>query len=289
MSGSALPSPVATLLRERAGDLTPAEARVAQALLEDYPIAGLGTVASLARRAGVSDPTVVRLVAKLGFSGGYPEFQRSLLEEVEARLRSPLMMMEARAPAPDGAAEGYRRSLLARLGEAAEREAAQPYARAAALIADQKLRVTLLGGRFSRYLAGLLYTHLAQLRPGLRHLDGPAAAMVDALIDLGRQDVLIVFDYRRYQADIVDLAAEAARRGARIILFTDLYRSPIAEHAQLVFTAPVEADSPYDTMVPALVQVEALLACLLEERGEEMHERLAQIEALRGRRGVTLG
>lgn len=280
---------ISALLREREAELTPAEARVSQALLADYPIAGLGTVASLARRAGVSDPTVVRLVAKLGFAGGYPEFQQALLEEVEARLRSPLMMMETRGPAAGGTTDAYLGSLEGKLAEVRQHPAAAPYSRAAALLADRKYRITLLGGRFSRYLAGILYTHLVQLRPGLRHLDGTAAEMVDALIDLGKQDVLVVFDFRRYQADVVDFALQAAGQGAKVVLFTDPYRSPIAEVAQLVFTAPVDASSPYDSMVPALAQVEALLACLLEERGEETRQRLESIEALRARRGVTLG
>ena len=281
------PQRLADLLRAREAELTPAEARIAQALMQDYPTAGLGTVASLARRAGVSDPTVVRLVAKLGFAGGYPEFQRALLQEVEARLHSPLLMMETRAPG--GTADTYLRSVEASLAEARQRESDLSYGRAAALLADPKLRITLLGGRFSRYLAGILHTHLHQLRPGVRHLDGTAAELVDTLIDIGRQDLLVVFDYRRYQADVVDFASQAAERGAKLVLFTDPYRSPIADLAQVVFTAPVEAESPYDTMVPAMAQVEALLVCLLDHRGEAMGERLERLEALRKRRGVTLG
>ena len=37
------------------------------ALLANYPVAGLETVAQFAKRAGVSGPTILRLVAKLGF------------------------------------------------------------------------------------------------------------------------------------------------------------------------------------------------------------------------------
>ncbi|GAV36174.1 DNA-binding transcriptional regulator HexR [Roseomonas sp. TAS13] len=280
---------ISDLLRQRGAELTPAEARVARTLLADYPLAGLGTVASLARRAGVSDPTVVRLVAKLGLAGGYPAFQKALLEEVEARLRSPLMMMEARGTAKHDVSEAYLEFLEGRLAEMRQQGMTEPYARAIDMLADRKLRLTLLGGRFSRYLAGILYTHLVQLRPGVRHLDGTTAEAVDALVDLGRQDMVVIFDYRRYQADVVDFATEAAARGARILLFTDPYRSPVAAVAQLVLTAPVEASSPYDSMVPALAQMEALLAGLLKRRGHDVRQRLEDIEALRRRRGVTLG
>ena len=64
--------------------LTSAEAKIVQVLLADYPMSGLGTATRLARRAGVSDPTVVRLVIKLGYDG-FPDFQAKLLAEVEAQ------------------------------------------------------------------------------------------------------------------------------------------------------------------------------------------------------------
>src|SRR5687768_18516279 len=62
--------------------LTPSEEKIVQLLLTDYPTSGLGSASSLARRAGVSDPTVVRLVMKLGYEG-FPDFQAKLLAEVE--------------------------------------------------------------------------------------------------------------------------------------------------------------------------------------------------------------
>ena len=282
--GTTPAGPVHSLLRAPPVPFTPAEMRVVQVLTEDYPIAGLGTVASLAKRAGVSDPTVVRLVAKLGYEG-FPAFQRALLSEVEDRLRSPLMMMEARGA--EDTPGGYLASVEAALAETRRRDLAENHARAAGLILERKARVTLLGGRFSRYLAGILHTHLVQLRPGVRHLDGTQAEQVDALVDIAPPDVLVVFDYRRYQADVVGFAEQAAARGARVILFTDPWRSPIARRAEVIFTAPVEVSSPYDTMVPALAQLEALMACLVERRDEGMRRRVREIEAVRARNRVT--
>ena len=59
------PLGVAERTREAMGSLTASERKVARALLSMYPVAGLGTVAELAERAGVSSPTVVRFVARL--------------------------------------------------------------------------------------------------------------------------------------------------------------------------------------------------------------------------------
>src|SRR5580692_3154261 len=86
----------------RAGvKLTPAESRVVQVILNEYPTSGLGTATALAKKAGVSDPTVIRLVTKIGFAG-FGAFQAKLLEEVEAGLRSPLMMMDMKRPPVKG-------------------------------------------------------------------------------------------------------------------------------------------------------------------------------------------
>ena len=54
--------------------LTPAERRIAEAVLEDPTRLAFGTVSDLAARVGTSHPTVVRFAAKLGF-GGYAELQ----------------------------------------------------------------------------------------------------------------------------------------------------------------------------------------------------------------------
>src|SRR5256885_7590045 len=92
---------VGELVRQRLDSLSPAERRLARALLASYPIAGLESVARFAERAGVSPPTVTRFIAKLGFRG-YPEFQESLRHEVQSRLSSPLARYRGEAR-PDSA------------------------------------------------------------------------------------------------------------------------------------------------------------------------------------------
>ena len=62
---------IAESIRQGLARLTPTERKPAMALLANYPVPGLETVAQFARRAGVSGPTILRLVAKLGFAS-YP-------------------------------------------------------------------------------------------------------------------------------------------------------------------------------------------------------------------------
>ena len=88
MTGDA-PTTVAQLAHDLLTELSTAERKVARALLADYPSAGLGTVADLARSASVSAPTVVRFTQSLGFAG-FPHMQLQLRTELTRDSASPL-------------------------------------------------------------------------------------------------------------------------------------------------------------------------------------------------------
>ena len=262
-------------------ELTKAERKVLRALLDDYPRSGLGPMSRLARQAGVSDPSILRLVKKLGFSG-YSDFQNALMAEVDDRLRSPRTLLAGRR-------EGMSRddvwsNYLSDAGEGIQRTLALTQADDVRLLADwlldSKLRVLCHGGRFSRFVAGYLVAHLRMLRSGCLLLDD-GAALPDQLGDIDRQTLVVVFDYRRYQAQALGVTRAAKARGARVVLFTDIYDSPLREFADLIISAPVESPSPFDTLVPTMAQVEALIASLVARMDGQLDERLEGIDHLR--------
>lgn len=269
--------------------LSKSELKVARELLANYPAAGLSTVSRLARRAGVSDPTVLRFASRLGFEG-FGALQDALLAEVETHMRSPLTIVPQRNRAPAPAANAYQAFFTSTLSqlEAVRRETPPGDLDAAvALLKDPKAHVLCLGGRFSRFLAGILQRSLLHLRPGTELVDGTAADLVDRIADVGRRDVLAVFDYRRYQSDIVRFAEQAHERGGRLLLFTDRWKSPIAQFADVCLTVPIETSSPFDTMVTALAQTEAVVAGLTVELGDAWRERAEGIERVRASNRMT--
>ncbi|HEX2680058.1 MAG TPA: MurR/RpiR family transcriptional regulator, partial [Candidatus Dormibacteraeota bacterium] len=199
---------VGEVVRQRLGSLSPAERRLARVLLASYPIAGLESVARFAERAGVSPPTVTRFITKLGFRG-YPEFQESLRHEVQARLSSPLARYRdepKRDSAVDDALEVSAHNLKATLELLSERDLNE----AVDLLSDVRRRVMVLGGRVSAPLARYLAGQLHLLRPGVDLVDTERSAPAQQLIDMRKTDVLVVFDYRRYQGDTIDSARVAA-------------------------------------------------------------------------------
>ena len=61
--------------------LTRAERQLANTIVENYPVSGLGSITQVAEKADVSSPTIVRMVKKLCFKG-FPEFQTKLRREL---------------------------------------------------------------------------------------------------------------------------------------------------------------------------------------------------------------
>jgi DNA-binding MurR/RpiR family transcriptional regulator len=270
---------VAALIRARLGECSPAERRVGRALLAEYPAAGLTTVAALAERAEVSGPTVLRFLSRLGF-GGYPEFQRALRGELGTRETSPLTAYRAGqgAGAPADALTRARQVLPGAVATSLAELPEAELAAAVRLLADPHLRLTAAGGRFSRLLAHYLVLHLMQLRGASRMLPEAPVERVDALVDVGRRDVFAVFDFRRYEPATVALAREVADRGAKIILFTDQWLSPVAGLADVVLPSRVDSPSPYDSFLPALALLETLVAGVIERLGPAAGDRLRLME-----------
>jgi DNA-binding MurR/RpiR family transcriptional regulator len=273
---------VAERLRLRLGELTHAERKVARALMADYPVGGLDPVAKLAAAAGVSAPTVVRLVAKLGFDG-YAEFQQSLKSEVSVRLSSPLQM-HAERPETDreGALPRAERLLCDGIRSSFARLPPGEFEQAARLLADPRRSVTLIGGRFSTMLAEYLAAHLRILRSRVQVLSAAGPDRVSSMLDVGRRDVLVAFDYRRYQHDTVRLAMTAKDQGATLVAFTDPYLSPLAARADVILTSSVASPSPFDALTPAVALVEAMITALVDRLGDAPRSRMARYDALNG-------
>jgi DNA-binding MurR/RpiR family transcriptional regulator len=277
-------SRVGELVRQRLNDLSPAERKLARVLLASYPIAGLESVARFAERAHVSPPTVTRFITKLGFRG-YPEFQETLRHEVQARLSSPLTRYRDDQPARgtdsmlSDALQISSNNLKATMDVLSHRDVAE----AVELMADVRRRVMVLGGRVSAPLARYLAAQLHLLRPGIGLVDTERSGPAQQLIDMRRGDVLVVFDYRRYQADTIDSARLASAQGCNVILFTDPWLSPASGFARQVIVASVDTIGPFDSLVGAMAVVEGVVAAVLSRLGPRAQARMQSLERLRAR------
>ncbi|WP_055598252.1 MurR/RpiR family transcriptional regulator [Streptomyces aureus] len=278
-------------IRHRLGTLTPAERKVARVLLVAYPSAGFETVATVAERAGVSAPTVLRFVGRLGYHG-FPDFQAALRDELDERNASPIHLYEtaddaALRQSPDGlmarSAKLFGNALAQTLTELAPHDLQT----AVSLLSDRKRRVVLAGGRFTHVLAQYLGLHLMQLRGDVRFLPDRDVERTAALNAFGRRDVLVVFDYRRYEDDKQAMAQLTQERGGKVIVFTDVWLSPTSAHAEVVLPSRVDTPSPYDSLVPTLAVVETVVAGVVATLGDDAHRHMKQSEETACRTGLV--
>jgi DNA-binding MurR/RpiR family transcriptional regulator len=268
-------------VRERLGQLTPSERRVARTLLATYPSAGLESLPQLAESAGVTGPTVLRFVRKVGFEG-YPDFQRSLREEVQARSEGLPSLYVTRAGVRDDdvlrqSHDAFTRALDATLGS---RSLQEDLAKVVPLLSDPKRSLWFIGGRFSQLAATYLALQLRMLRPGCGIVaEEPARRILDTM-EISRRDVMCVFDYRRYQQDTIAAAKVAGERGAEVVVFTDPWLSPAAEHAHHVLISHVDSASPFDSLLGAFALTEVIVAKVVVLLGDAGHARVADLESM---------
>ena len=271
-------------LRSALPDLTRAERQLATHILSHYPVAALGSITQLAKAALVSTPTVVRLAQKLGYRG-YPDFQSQVRGEVEAMLVTPLTKHDRMANAvPDGHiltrfAEAVVANMQATLNQIDPTE----FDAVAVLLADPARRVFALGGRITHAMADYFTSLLAVVRPGVTLLSDNSATWPPALLDVGAGDVVVVFDIRRYENAVLQVAEMAREQGAEIVLITDRWVSPAATHARHTLCCHIEAPSAWDSNVVLMVLVETLLAAVQNATWAVTEPRMKRLEELYAR------
>jgi DNA-binding MurR/RpiR family transcriptional regulator len=272
---------VAERIRARFETLTRAERQLANAVLGQYPVLGLGSITAVAEASGVSTPTVVRMARKLGFDG-FPQLQAALRAELEATLSNPIAKHDRwAANAPDthilnrfaDAVTDNMRQTLAQISS-------ETFNTVAGLLADRRRAIYIVGGRITRSLADYLFTHMQVIRAGVSLMAANANVWPHYVLDMQPGDVLVAFDVRRYETDVLRLAEMATARGVALVLFTDQWGSPAAKFAEHSFHARIEAPSAWDSSAVTLFIVESLIAAVQTENWDETRERMRTLESL---------
>ncbi|MER9408920.1 MurR/RpiR family transcriptional regulator [Mesorhizobium sp. M0589] len=272
-------SSIAELISDRIGTMPAGERRAAQTLIANYPLIGLKTVAEFSTAAGVSSPTILRFVSRLGFQN-YPEFQSALQDELAAQLQSPASRTLNPA-SPSGAVSPMLEATLDNMRETFRHLSDRQLADIAERLAERRGKTFLIGGRFTDPLARYMAAHLAIIQPDVYHLAGQESIWRDRLIDMGKRDVLVIFDIRRYQDSLVRFAQTAHQRGVQIVLFTDQWLSPIARFARHVIAGRTAVPSAWDSSAALFVVAETLIGAVTRQLEADSAKRIRDLESLR--------
>lgn len=270
---------IAELVREKTADLTRSERQLADTILKNYPASGLGTITSLAGGAGVSTPTVARFVQKLGFSG-FPAFQAALRDELSEKISGPIAKRDRwTRHAPDGhILNRFTDAIIENIGQTLGEIDPEAFDRACGLISDPKRAVFVVGGRITRTLADYFFLHVQVIREKVTHINSSSNAWPHFLLDIKQGDVVVIFDIRRYENSTLRLAEFAVERGAKIVLFTDQWQSPVGEFADICFNSRIAVPSAWDSAVTTTLLTEIIIAEIQERHWPETKSRMEQLE-----------
>jgi DNA-binding MurR/RpiR family transcriptional regulator len=272
---------VAEEIRTRFETLTRAERQLANALMENYPVLGLGNITEVAQASGVSTPTVVRMAKKLGFAG-FPELQATLRSELRETISNPIAKHDRWAEsAPEThILNKFADAVIDNMRQTLRQVSPATFDEVTGLLSDQDREIYLVGGRITRSLADYFFTHLQVIRDHLTLVAANSNTWPHYLLNMKKGDVLIVFDIRRYEHNMLRFAEMAREKGVTIVLFTDQWGSPISKHATHSFHSRIEAPSAWDSSVITLVIVESLISAIQSATWKQTRHRIKDLEEL---------
>ncbi len=256
--------------------LTATERRIAQILSSEPQTAAFGTVALVAKRAGTSGPSVVRLAVKLGYAG-FVDLQADVQREV-ARHLGPARERIRQQPPVDlltQVADTETRNVTRTLGAISP----EVLDRTVGRLADTDAAVWVLPGDTTAPIGSTLAVPLSQLRDRVTLLGGSQITAARMLGGLRSGDTLVVIDVRRYERWLVELARWAAGEGACLVAVTDTPLSPLAVNASEAFYVAADGVGPFDSMTGGVALAGALVAGVAARLRSSAVDRLDRIES----------
>ena len=251
---------------------------IARFILEDYDKAAFMTANKLGQTAQVSESTVVRFAAELGYNG-YPDMQKALQELIRGKLTSiqRIQVSSDQMSGSDilGSVMQRDMSSIHDIIEDLDREEFEK-------VVDKLLQakhIYILGVRSSSFLAGYLNFYMHLIFENVTLVQSSAAGEIyEQLVHIGPGDVLLSICFPRYSKMAIHAVQFACSRKADVIAITDSPMSPMYQMATLSLLAPSDMISFVDSMAAPLSLLNALILAVGRQRREELSAALADME-----------
>ncbi|MEU8590078.1 MurR/RpiR family transcriptional regulator [Streptomyces sp. NPDC048664] len=256
--------------------LSPGHRRIAQYLIENITEAAFLSITDLAERAGVSQPSVTRFAAAVGFSG-YPALREKLQSIALGALGSgPSTPAEHRSNELQSAVDAEIENL-----ENLRRDLGDPgqvIGTGRALSASTPL--TVLGLRISGSLAEYFAYAARRIHPDVRLVTRGGSVAYDALLqsrEAGGTWVL-AFAMPRHAQETLTAVRVARTAGLKVALITDLGLGPLADEADVVFATGTGSRLVFDSYAAPGLMAAALLQAMTDADPERTQARLEEYE-----------
>lgn len=247
-------------------------------ILNSYDKAAFMTASRLGKTVKVSESTVVRFAAELGYDG-YPAMQRTLQEMIRNKLTS-VQRIEV---SDDRIGNHDILSMVMQSDMDKVRLTLEQIDRAAfdGAVSDivAAKRIYILGVRSANAISTFLAFYFNLIFENVTHVAASSASEVfEQLLRVGPEDVVIGVSFPRYSKRTVAAMSFAHDRGARVIAITDSEASPLADTADRVLMAKSDMVSFVDSLVAPLSLVNALIVAISRVKKQDISKSLGELE-----------
>ncbi|MBS2962155.1 MurR/RpiR family transcriptional regulator [Actinocrinis puniceicyclus] len=255
--------------------LSPAQRRIGQFLIDHLAEVVFMSSVDLAERVGVSQPSVTRFAAALGFSG-YPALRDALKGIVLGSVgESPEEVRRNEFQAAI-AAEQANLAALQRLAAVPDR-----LIETGRLLADST-PLAVLGLRLSQPVAHYFAYSAQRVHPDVRLVGSAGTAADDALLQARQAGArwLVAFVLPRYAREALTAIQHARALGLKILLVTDNPLVPFAGSADVLLPAAVGSRLVFDSHAAPIVLASLLVQAIADAAPERTQARLEAYESL---------
>ena len=273
-------SDILTLIQNGMSHFSKGQKLIANYIINSYDKAAFMTASKLGKTVNVSESTVVRFAAELGYDG-YPSMQRSLQKMIRNRLTSVQRIEVANDRMGDqDVLDMVLQSDIDKIRLTLEEIDRESFDKAADAIVAAR-RIYIVGLRSSASIATFLGFYFNLIFDNVVMISANTVSEVlESLLRVGEGDVVIGISFPRYSKDTINAARFARSRGAEIIAITDQKQSPVAQLSSAALLAPSEMLSFIDSMTAPMSLINALLVGIATKMGTDVTKTFTTLERL---------
>lgn len=265
-------------INERYGSLSKGQRLLAAYITDNYDKAVFLTAARLGQAVGVSESTVVRFAAHLGYKG-YPEFQQALEELVSSKLHAVRRMEDVYGRiARSEILETVLKSDMERIKHTLEHIDEQAFELAVEMILKAR-HIYVLGVRSCSPLAEFLAFYLNMMFDNVRLIHTSSSSeLLEQMVRIGKEDVMVGISFPRYSLRTLKALELANSRNAGVITLTDSVHSPMNLYSSCNLIAKSGMSAIVDSLVAPLSLMNALIMAVCMKRQKDVAENLELLE-----------
>ena len=277
---------ILAIIQENIHTFSKGQKKIANFILESYDKAAFMTASRLGKKVGVSESTVVRFAAELGYDG-YPDMQKSLQKMIRNRLTSVQRIEVTNDRLGDqDLLSMVLQSDIEKIRMTLDELDRDSFEKAVDAIVSAK-KIYIIGVRSSAAIATFLHFYFNLIFENVCLVSANTASEVfESLLRVGEGDVVIGVSFPRYSSRTVQAMNFARDRRAITVAITDSEASPLAPISQYTLKARSDMASFVDSLVAPLSLVNALLVAVSQRKNDDLAHTFRTLEGIWDEYGV---